>query len=64
MMVLNLHTEYGNLTSANTNGKPDMLTRKVLNEKFMQQKKYLTSIKKKKNMIKTFLIEQNFTFIL
>ena len=62
MMVLNLHTEYGNLTSANTNGKPDMLTRKVLNEKFMQQKKYLTSIKKK-NMIKTFLIEHNFTLI-
>ena len=62
MMVLNLHTENGNLTSANTNGKPDMLTRKVLNEKFMQQKKYLTSIKKK-NMIKTFLIEHNFTLI-
>ena len=46
-MVLNLHSEYRNLTSANTNGKPDMLTRKVLNEKFMQWKKYLTSIKEK-----------------
>ena len=48
MMVLNLHTEYGNLTSANTNGKPDMLTRKVLNEKFMQQEKIFDVNKKKK----------------
>ena len=35
VLLFNLHTENKILTFVNTNGRPDMLTRKVLNEKFI-----------------------------
>ena len=35
VLFFNLHTEIKILTFVNTNGKPDMLTRKVFNEKFI-----------------------------
>ena len=35
VVLFNLRTESKNLTFVNTNGRPDMLTRKVMNEKFI-----------------------------
>ena len=35
VMLFNLHTESKILTFVNTNGRPDILTKKVFNEKFI-----------------------------
>ena len=54
-LLFNLHTESKILTLVITNGRRDMLTRKVFSEKFIF---YLNE----KNMIKIFLTEYKFIF--
>ena len=38
VLLFSLHTESKILIFANTNGRPDMLTRKVFNKKFIKEK--------------------------
>ena len=39
VLLINLHTDSRTLTFVNTNGRPNMLTSAVLNEKFIQSEK-------------------------
>ena len=59
LVLFDFHTESKILTFVNTSVRPDMLPRKILNEKFIQQK-YILLKWKKICLIKIFLTEYKF----